>query len=62
MKHNIEKGLLLFYESTNHTMRVNYVINCEKLRLFCLNVKNKRELVSTLRGMISRIEKEYPTD
>lgn len=55
-----DKGLILIYASSNHQMRVNYKILCDKVKRFTENPANKKELVNVLRNVADKIETRYP--
>lgn len=60
LSHDIEKGLILIYASSNHQMRVNWTIDNEKTVVFTRNEANKKELISVLRTLAAEIESDYP--
>ena len=46
----------MFYQSSNHAMRVNWEKQTERLDKFCANTKNRQELIGELRQIANELE------
>ena len=50
------KCLIMFYQSSNHQMRVNWEKQTERLEKFCADTKNRQELIGELRQIANELE------
>ena len=61
-KDEIDRTLILIYQSRNHAMWTNYTIPLERLKEFCKIKEAKEDLISTLRHLANNIENgDYDT-
>ena len=58
--HDLHKGLILIYASSNHQMNVNWTIDTTKMQRFTRNTEQKRELVNVLQTLALHIKNDYP--
>ena len=57
----IDRCLVLVYQSRNNAMHVNYNVLCERVDRLCLIPKAKNELVRTLSKLADDMQRKYPS-
>src|SRR3990167_3791274 len=57
----IDRCLVLVYQSRNNAMHVNYSVPCERVDRLCLTPEAKDELIRTLRRLADDIQRKYPS-
>lgn len=53
---DIDRCLVMVYESSNHAMYVNYSLQYQRVKELCKNPDSAIELVQVLRGLADKIE------
>jgi hypothetical protein len=57
----VDRCLVLIYQSRNNAMHVNYSIPCDRVDRHCQLPDAKSELVNVLRTLADDIERKYPS-